>query len=80
MLKNSNLLITHDINISKQEILVNGTITSEEIQNIAFILNLDIEELTGTTPIWNENFEGLTQLFLLFNIFVKLRQKDVLFQ
>ncbi len=80
LIQNSSLLITHDINITKQEILINGVITKEEIQYIALILILDIEELTGSAPIWSDNFEGLMQLFLLFNIFVKLRQKDVLFQ
>jgi hypothetical protein len=76
----SDLVIVHDINITKQEILINGTISSESIRSIAIILQLDIEELTGATPSWSSDFEGVMQLFLLFNIFVKLRQKDILFQ
>lgn len=73
----TNLAITHHIDHSKQNITVSGQIQGKVIEDLAFTLGLDIEDLTGVNPVWADDFLGLMQFFLLYQMIMQLRRDDV---
>ena len=58
-----------------QELDVSGLISSEDVLLLAQRLNLNLDELLITKPIWLDNFDGITQLvfLLIYNEVMKVK-------
>ncbi|MDB5287153.1 MAG: hypothetical protein JWR05_2102 [Mucilaginibacter sp.] len=76
----ANLNIDHSIDRSKQIMIIKGDINSYQINEIAEALQLNVEELMGNSPLWNDNFYGIMQLFVLYYIFNQLKKTGVLLE
>lgn len=72
------LLVVHEIDHNKQEISIEGDVRAEVIDEIAFSLGLDIEDLTGANPVWSDQYLGLMQLFLLYQIITQFKRNGML--
>jgi len=71
------LFITHSIDHLKQEITISGEVKAARISEAALCLGLDIEDLTGTNPIWADDYLGLMQILLLYQISTQLRRNGI---
>lgn len=71
------LAITHSIDHLKQEIIISGEVTAASISEVALCLGLDIEDLTGANPIWADDYLGLMQILLLYQISTQLRRNGM---
>ncbi|MDP3667439.1 MAG: hypothetical protein Q8R50_12220 [Sediminibacterium sp.] len=74
----TDLIITHEINHIKQAISIYGKVHADLLQEIASNLGLDIEDLTGSNPIWNPEYFGLMQIFILYQIMTQFKRNGML--
>lgn len=74
----TNLVISHEIDHIKQEISIYGNVDASLLKEIASYLGLDIEDLTGSNPIWNAEYFGLMQLFILYQIMTQFKRNGML--
>lgn len=74
------LKISHSIDRSKQVIIIEGDISKFQVNEVSVSLQLNVEELIGNSPLWNDNFYGMMQLFVLYYIFNQLKKTGVLLQ
>lgn len=74
------LVITHDIDHIKQGITICGNVEGGLLKEIAFALGLDIEDITGFNPVWNDEYVGLMQLFVLYEIMTQLKRSGIVFK
>lgn len=56
----------YDDDLKHQTIVFDGTITAADIQNTAYSLIPNLEELTYQAPTWQADYDGLRQLFILY--------------
>tara|TARA_B100001093_G_scaffold514630_1_gene589089 strand:- start:151 stop:2211 length:2061 start_codon:yes stop_codon:yes gene_type:complete len=59
--------------LSKQELVLQGTISKRDIERIASRHIADLSELISNKPLWKENYRGIKQLFILLMIDNKLK-------
>ena len=71
------LKITHNIDHVKQEITLEGQVEAPIIREVAFCLGLDLEDLTGINPIWSDDYLGLMQIFLLYQVNTQLKREGM---
>ncbi|GAB3938468.1 hypothetical protein GCM10028827_44530 [Mucilaginibacter myungsuensis] len=72
------LKIGHTIDRYKQVMTLEGDIGSTQVNEVAESLQLNVEELIGNAPLWQDNFYGVMQLFVLYYIFNNLKKTGVL--
>jgi len=74
----TNLVVSHDIDHVKQIICIQGNVGANIVQDVALFLGLDIEDLTGTNPVWREGHLGLMQLFILYQIIAQFKRNGMM--
>lgn len=67
------LEIEHYYKDNHQFITFTGNINQATIGHIAFELIDDLEDFILTTPIWQDHYDGLSQLFTLYYVFYKMK-------
>lgn len=77
---NNSLEITHDIDQLKQKLTIKGVISNSQISEVAEMLNLNLEDLIGKSPIWMDNYYGIMQLFILYYVFTQLKRTGMLIE
>ena len=79
VLESFNLIKTikfsHDYtnDLQKQELLIQGTISKVEIEKLSIKHISDLSELISNKPVWQNNYRGIKQLFILLMIDNKLK-------
>ncbi len=72
-LENNQMKINHYYENDKQIVFLNGYISTEEIKSIALQLEDELEDLGFGEVQWENNYEGIIQLFLINIIFYKMQ-------
>ena len=67
------LKIEHEFDNTHQYLILNGTITENDIEHIAYQLIPQLEEIGVYNPQWKTDYEGLLQLLTVYFVFEKLK-------
>lgn len=70
------LRIQHNYSSERQQLLIDGEISKEQIEAIADRCLPELEDIGVYNSVWKENFEGLLQLFVTYTIFSNIKFKD----
>ncbi len=70
------LKVEHIYKNDKQELIFIGSIGKDKIDNIAYQLIPELEEVGVYNAVWKDNYEGLLQLLTVYIAFSKLKLVD----
>ncbi|MFA5995926.1 MAG: hypothetical protein WCW27_01595 [Patescibacteria group bacterium] len=56
----------YEPNLHHQTIRFAGILGKQDIRNVAYVLIPNLEELTYGSPVWDDNYNGIEQLFVLY--------------
>lgn len=66
------LNVRHQYTEDRQEMEITGTVSSTDIEAIAWELLPELEEIGVNDPVWGEGFNGVLQLITVYIIFNKI--------
>lgn len=75
-LAKENLSVDHGVYDNHQLFQIGGKIDSEIIGKIADIVIPELREIITEEPKWASNYKGLTQLFICYYVFEKMRMEE----
>jgi phosphoribulokinase len=71
--KIDSLQVEHEFDNTDQYLILNGTISENDIELIAYQLIPQLEEIGVYNPLWKADYEGLLQLLTAYFVFKKMK-------